>query len=200
MYAYLFADQEGRDAGVSAAFYPLAAFLSSRSLTRRCHSPSASCSRRRMRAVTGSSADAAAFAGPLRRGLDGVGGFQRLDPLGQFGNGRRRVGAWLRGRAGQAGLELVAQAGQLGQVGVVGEGRAEAGLVVAELGLRDRQVLPDAGAFRAVAAGQALQGVQDGPRPVVVAREHGLARDRPFEVQLGRRIAGASTRPKRRPR
>ncbi len=72
-------------------------------------------------------------------------------------------------RSGKAGLELVAQGGQLGQVGVVEEGRAEAGLVVAELGFGKRQVLPHAVTFRAVAAGQALQGVEDGPRPVVFA-------------------------------
>ena len=96
--------------------------------------------RRRMRAVTGSSAVGAARAGPLRGGLDGVGGFQRLDPLGELGGGRE----WLplRGRFGEAGLELVAQGGQLGQVGVVGEGLAEAGLVVAELAFGDGQVLP----------------------------------------------------------
>ena len=49
------------------------------------------------------------------------------------------------------------------------EGRAEAGLVVAELGFRDAEVLLNAAAFGAVAAGQALQGVQDGARPVVFA-------------------------------
>ncbi len=51
---------------LSIAFYPLAAFLSSLSLTSRCHSPSASCPRRRIRAVTGSSADARRF--PVRCG------------------------------------------------------------------------------------------------------------------------------------
>ena len=49
------------------------------------------------------------------------------------------------------------------------EGLAEAGLVVAQLRLGDGQVLPDADAFGAVAAGQAFQGVQDGTRSLVVA-------------------------------
>ena len=44
--------------------------------------------RRRMRAVTGSSAAMRRACRPLGRGVDGVGGFQGLDPLGQFGNGR----------------------------------------------------------------------------------------------------------------
>ena len=69
--------------------------------------------------------------GTLRRRLDAVRGFQRLDLLGQFGDAGRRFGAWLRRRAGKPGLELVAQRSQLGQVGIVGERLAEAGLVVA---------------------------------------------------------------------
>ena len=51
------------------------------------------------------------LGGGLRRavrrgGVDGVGGFQRLDPLGQLGDGQRlaRLGRRLR----QPGLELVA--------------------------------------------------------------------------------------------
>ena len=67
----------------------------------------------------------------------------------------------------------------------MGKGLAEPGLVVAELGLGDGQVLPDAVALRAVAAGQPLHGVQDGPRPVMLAGEHGLARRRSFEVDVG---------------
>ena len=62
--------------------------------------------RRRMRAVTGSSAGGAAGAGPLRGGLDGVGGFQGLDPLGELGD--RRACCRLGRRLGEAGLELVA--------------------------------------------------------------------------------------------
>ena len=104
-----------------------------------------------------------------RGGLDGVRGLEGLDPLGEFGDSRRCFGALLRSCTGKADLELVTQGRQFGQVSVVEEGRAEAGLVVAELGLGKRQVLPHAGTFRAVAAGQALQGVEDGPRAVVLA-------------------------------
>ena len=53
-----------------------------------------------------------------------------LNLFSEFGNTRARCLAWLLGRAGQPGLELVAQAGQFSQVGVVQEGLAEAGLVV----------------------------------------------------------------------
>ena len=74
------------------------------------------------------------------------------------------------GRAGKAGLELVTQGGQFGQVGIVRERLAEPCLVVAKLGFGDGEVLPDAVAFGAVAIGQSFQGVQDGPRPLVVAR------------------------------
>ena len=63
--------------------------------------------------------------------------------------------------------------GQFGQIGVVQEGRAQPGLVIAQLRLGDGEVLPDAVAFGAVAAGQAFQGVQDGTRPLVFPRECG---------------------------
>ena len=54
--------------------------------------------RRRMRAVTGSSAAAVRRAAvPLRGGLDAVGGFQGLDPLGQ--SRRRAAAARLRAPA-----------------------------------------------------------------------------------------------------
>ena len=61
--------------------------------------------RRWMRAVTGSSA--AIRRGAVRSGAASmrVGGFQGLDLLGQFGNGRR---AGLGRRLRQPGLELVA--------------------------------------------------------------------------------------------
>ncbi len=65
---------------------------------------------------------------------------------------------------------LVAQRGQFGQVGVVEEGLAQPGLVVAKLCFRDSEFSPDAVAFGTVAVGQSFQGVQDGPWPVVVAR------------------------------
>ena len=65
--------------------------------------------RLRMRAVTGSSAVDCFWPDALRRGLDGVGGLERLDPLGQFGNARPFFVAWLMGRGGKAGLELVTQ-------------------------------------------------------------------------------------------
>ena len=64
--------------------------------------------RRRIRAVTGSSA--VLWRVPVRAGvgLDGVGGFQGLDPLGEFGDGGRGVRSRLRARLREAGLELVA--------------------------------------------------------------------------------------------
>jgi two-component system nitrogen regulation response regulator GlnG len=43
-----------------------------------------------------------AFADPLRRSVDGVGGLERLDPFGEFGNARLRFGARLRSRASKA--------------------------------------------------------------------------------------------------
>ena len=64
------------------------------------------------------------------------------------------------------------------------ERRAKAGLVVAQLGLRDHQVLPDAGAFRAVVTDQAFQSVQDGSWSVVFPREHRLSRGCPFEIEI----------------
>ena len=126
---------------------------------------------RRMRAVTGSSAEECfcrarcGVASMLWRSLE------RLDLLGQFGNARPLFVVRLMGRCGKPGLELVTQAGQFGQVGVVEEGLAQPGLVVAKLRLGDGEVLPDADAFGAVAVGQAFQGVQDGTRSLVVPRE-----------------------------
>ena len=43
----------------------------------------------------------------LGRGLNRVGGLESLDLLGQFGNARPFLFAWLLGRTGKAGLELV---------------------------------------------------------------------------------------------
>ena len=68
----------------------------------------------------------------------------------------------------QRQIEPVTRRGHCGQDGVVDEGLAEPRLVVAQLGFRDGQVLPDTGAFRAVGTGQALHRVQDGPRPLVL--------------------------------
>ena len=97
---------------------------------------------RRMRAVTGSSALAALRGlGPLRGGLEGVGGFQGLDAVGGLGDRRKRRRSLLRRRPGKSRLELVAQLAEFGQVAVMGERFAQAGLVVAELALGDRQVL-----------------------------------------------------------
>ena len=65
---------------------------------------------------------------------------------------------------------------------------AEAGLVVTKLGLGDGEVLPDTGAIGAVGAGQAFQGVQDGTRPLVLPRQHGLTGNRTFQVDIGREL------------
>ena len=143
---------------------------------------------------------AAAFADALRRGLDGVCGLERLDLFGEFGNARLRFAVLLRSRAGKAGLELVAQGGQLGQVGVVEEGLAEARLVVAKLGLRDGEVLPDAGAFRAVAVWPGVPAAFRTARGPWCSRESMDWR----VVAPSRYTSGANcgcrTRPKRRPR
>ena len=80
------------------------------------------------------------------------------------------------------------KAGQFGQVGVVEERLAQAGLVIAQLGLGDGEVLPDADAFGAVGVGQAFQGVQDGTRPLVLPRQRGLASDRSFQIYVGREL------------
>ena len=48
----------------------------------------------------------------------------------------------------------------------MGEGPAQAGLVVAELAFGDGQVLPGGGGLGLVAAGQAVEGVEDGTRAV----------------------------------
>ena len=47
---------------------------------------------------------------------------------------------------------------------------AQAGLIVAKLRLGDSEISLDAVAFGAVAIRQPFQGVQDGPRPMVVTR------------------------------
>ena len=108
----------------------------------------------------------------LRRRLDAVRGLERLD-LSRPSSETLGLGfvALHLSRRRKASLELVTQAGQFGQIGVVEEGLAEAGLVVAQLGLGDGEVLPDAVAFGAVAAGQAFQSVQDGTRSLVVPRK-----------------------------
>ena len=68
------------------------------------------------------------------------------------------------------------------------EGLAEPGLVVAELGFGDGEVLPDTVAFGAVGIGQAFHGVQDGTRPLVFPRQRGLAGDRAFQRDVGREL------------
>lgn len=72
----------------------------------------------------------------LRRGFDGNGGFQCFDPLGQFGNGRAVLFATIMLRGGQAGLELVPQAGQFSQVGIACEWLAQAFPVAPRLAFR----------------------------------------------------------------
>ena len=101
-------------------------------------------------------------------GLDGVGGFQRLDALGQLGNAGQGGGAWLRCCAGQAGLELVAQGGEALQVGGVGKGLPNSRLVVAELALGDAPLAAGGGASIPVAVGEAVERIENGPRPVVL--------------------------------
>ena len=126
---------------------------------------SADAVRRRMRAVTGSSAEEC-----FCRSRCGVVSMlcAALSAL-IFSASRKRLAPHRCGsaRSGKSGLELVTQAGQFGQVGVVQEGLAEPGLVVAKLGLGDGEVLPDTFAFGAVSARQSFQGVQDGTRPLV---------------------------------
>ena len=106
----------------------------------------------------------------LGRGVDAVRGLKSLDPLTQLGHARPFVFAWLVGRAGKAGFELITQCGQFGQVGVVQEGLAQAGLVITKLRFCDSEISPDAIAVGAVAARQPFQGVQYGTRPMVIAR------------------------------
>ena len=127
--------------------------------------------RRRMRAVTGSSADGLLLPDALRRGLDVVRGLERLDLFGQFGNAWRASLPGSGALPERPALSWSRKVGQFGQVSVVKEGLAQAGLVVAKLGFGNGEVLPDAVAFGAVAAGQAFQGVEDGPRPLVLPRK-----------------------------
>ncbi len=65
---------------------------------------------------------------------------------------------------------------------------AKACLVIAKLGLRDGEVLPDTVAFGAVSVGQAFEGVQDGTRSLVPPRQRGLTGDRTFQVDVGREL------------
>lgn len=96
----------------------------------------------------------------LGRGLNRVRGLENLDPLGYFKNARPFVFSRLLGRTGKTSLELVPQSSQFGQVRIVGEWLAVAGLVVAELQLRDSVVSLGSVAFGAVTARQTLQGVE----------------------------------------
>ena len=67
----------------------------------------------------------------------------------------------------------------------MGEGLAVACLVIAELRFGNPQVLADGVAGVAVAVAQALQGVQDGSRPVVLAGKRLLAGGGSFEIEFG---------------
>ena len=69
------------------------------------------------------------------------------------------------------------------------EGLAQAGLVVAKLRLGDGEVLPDAVAFGAVAAGQAFRAFSTARGPWWSRESAGLARDGTFEVD-GRQLCG----------
>ncbi len=60
--------------------------------------------------------------------------------------------------------------------------------VVAELGFGYGEVLPDPVAFGAVGIDQAIQGVEDGARTLVLPRQRGLSGDRTFQVHLGREL------------
>ena len=112
---------------------------------------------------------------------------ERLDLPGEVRNARLRFNGF-RMCNREAGLELIAKGGELGQEGLVGERHTETRLVVAQLGLRDRQVLPDALAFRSVDAHEPLCGVEDGSRSMVFAREPGSERRCPVEIEIGRKV------------
>src|SRR5271157_5280442 len=100
----------------------------------------------------------AAVGAALRGRLDAVGGFEMLDPLGQFACRGKRLGTGLGGRAGEGSLEPVARGREFGQVRLVDEGLAEAGIVVAELALGDGQVLSRVSGLAVVAADQPVEG------------------------------------------
>ena len=113
----------------------------------------------------------------------------------------RRAG-WLplRGRFGEGGLELVAEAGELGQVGVVGEGLPQAGLIVPELAFGDGEVLPGCRSLGVVSAGQAVESIEHGPRAVSVAGKHGAAVVAPSRNASGARAGRAPGRTSTRER
>ena len=66
----------------------------------------------------------------------------------------------------------------------MGEGRAEAGFVVAELGLGDGQLLADGVAFGVIAAGQTLESIEDGAGAMVL-EETRLACGGSLEIKVG---------------
>ena len=66
--------------------------------------------------------------------------------------------------------QLVPQDGEPGHVGIVFKGLAKASLVVPELRLGKRQFPLEGVAFGLVAAGQPFQGIEDGPRAVMLSR------------------------------
>src|SRR5579883_2170055 len=59
-------------------------------------------------------------------------------------------------------------------------------LEIAELCLGQPQVLPHAVAFVVIAPGKAFQRVQDSTRAMMLAWQQAIARDRPFQIDLGR--------------
>ena len=126
--------------------------------------------------------------GALRHGLDAAGGLERLDLLGQLGNGRTFLASRLVRRVGKPGLELVAKGCQFGEVPVMEEGLAESLPVISQLRFGDSKVLPNACAFGPVAAGQAVQCVQDGTGPLMVPEEPRLAGCSAFEVHVRRKL------------
>lgn len=71
---------------------------------------------------------------------------------------------------GQKNFELIAEVGEFIEVGRMDEHISEAGLVVLELGLCERQVLLQFLAVVACLAGDSFQSIQNRSRAVVIAR------------------------------
>ena len=88
-------------------------------------------------------------------------------------------------RAREVGFELVAEVDEFSEIGRMGKHISEAGLVVVELGLSERQVLLSVFAVGAGVADDAFQSVQNGTRAVVVAGESGVLGGRSFQEDFG---------------
>ena len=88
-------------------------------------------------------------------------------------------------RAGEEGFELVAEVDEFSEIGRMWKGVSEAGLVVVELGLSERQVLLSVFAVGAGVADDSLQSIEDRTRAVVVAGESGELCGRSFEGDFG---------------